>query len=68
MIQDIFYGNDFTIGPYLLTSDDVRRNQPLTPIKQNSLVKFDAGLSGVPLMMYLTSKRYGPLGLEKLAQ
>ena len=48
-------------GPYLLMSDDVRRNRTSDTYYTNSLVKFDANSSVVPLTMYLASKRYGPL-------
>ena len=48
-------------GPYLLMSDDVCRNPTLGGYYSNLLVKFDADSSGVPLTMYLTSKRYGPM-------
>ena len=48
-------------GPYILTSDDVGWNKTSDAYKANSLVKFDADSSGVPLRMYLTSKRYGPM-------
>ena len=51
-------------GPYLLTSDDERRNRTSDTYYANLLVKFDAESSGVPLTMYLTSKRYGPM-IEK---
>ena len=51
-----------TNGPYLLTSDDMCRN------RTSLLVKFDANSSGMPLMMYVTCKRYEPMtDLEFLA-
>ena len=51
----------FSNGPYLLMSDDVRRNRTSDTYYTNSLVKFDANSSVVPLTMYLASKRYGPI-------
>ena len=44
------------IGPYLLTSDNVRQNRTSDAYK----AEIDANSSGVPLTIYLTCKRYGP--------
>ena len=41
-------------------SDDERRNRTSDTYQANLLVKFNADSSGVPLTMFLTSKRYGP--------
>ena len=58
-------GNFFPVnGPYLLMSDDVRRNRTSDTYYTNSLVKFDANSSVVPLTMYLASKRYGPIWMK----
>ena len=45
-------------------SDDVRRNRTSDTYYTNSLVKFDANSSVVPLTMYLASKRYGPIWMK----
>ena len=66
-ISDFLRNQIVIIGPYLLMSDNVRWNRTSDTYYTNSLVKFDANSSVVPLTMYLASKRYGPLfGFFKL--
>ena len=60
-ISDFLRNQIVIIGPYLLMSDDVRWNRTSDTYYTNSLVKFDANSSVVPLTMYLASKRYGPM-------
>ena len=63
-ISDFLRNQIVIIGPYLLMSDDVRWNRTSDTYYTNSLVKFDANSSVVPLTMYLASKRYGPIWMK----